>query len=188
MKRVFDIICSFLLLIVLSPIFLLIACAVRFTSPGPILFRPVRTGYKGKNFTILKFRSMRDGSGKLIDFVLKGDSRVTGVGKFIRSTHLDELPQLWNVLRGEMSLVGPRPYGSKDVTKLKKQLRRYDERYNVYPGITGLEQINGREKAVSRGPRFTLALDLVYIKRQNFWLDLYIILRTILVVLKRQGV
>lgn len=131
---------------------------------------------------------MKNGSGKPIDLVLKGDPRITKIGKLLRSTHLDELPQLWNVLRGDMSLVGPRPYGSKDVAKLKKQLRRYDDRYRVYPGITGLEQINGRERAVNRGPRFTLALDLIYIKRQNFWLDLYILYKTILVVLKRQGI
>lgn len=187
MKRVFDIICSFLLLIILSPVFLLIACAVYFTSPGPVLFRSVRTGYKGKNFTIFKFRTMKDGSGRPNDFILKGDPRVTTIGKFLRSTHLDELPQLWNVLRGEMSMVGPRPYEAKDVANLRKLLKRYDERFEVYPGITGLVQIKGR-LIKKRGSRMILAVELYYIKRQNFWLDLYIILKTIIVVLKRKGI
>ena len=187
MKRVFDIICSFLLLIVLSPVFLLIACAVRFTSSGPAIFRSPRTGYKGAEFIMFKFRTMKNGSGDPKEIIMRGDYRVTQIGKFLRSTHSDELPQLWNVLRGEMSLVGPRPYTPEISATCTLRNKKFHERLKIYPGITGLEQINGRGRAIERGPSFTLALDLIYIKRQNFWFDLLIILKTILVVLKRQG-
>lgn len=188
MKRVFDIICSFLLLIFLSPLFLIIACVVRFTSSGPVIFRSPRTGYKGAEFIMFKFRTMKNGSGNPKEVIMRGDHRITGIGKLLRSTHLDELPQLWNVLRGNMSLVGPRPYPPEISAIRVQKNKKFHKRLKIYPGMTGLEQINGREKAVNRGPRFALALDLVYIKRQGFWFDLSIVLRTILVVLKRQGV
>ena len=108
-KRVFDVSVAIVLLVLFAPVFGLIALFVRFSSPGPILFKQQRPGYRGKPFVMFKFRTMRDGSEKRNDLVKKGDPRITRSGAILRSSHLDELPQLWNVVRGDMSMVGPRP-------------------------------------------------------------------------------
>jgi exopolysaccharide biosynthesis polyprenyl glycosylphosphotransferase len=182
-KRVFDVAVSLLILIVLAPVLLLALLAIRLGSPGPALFRQERVGKDGERFEIVKFRTMivdaeRDGP-KLCEG--KNDPRLTVVGSFLRRTHLDEVPQLWNVLRGEMSLVGPRPERPVFVEKFIRELPRYNERHRIAPGITGLAQVNGYYHS---SPREKLRYDLMYLYHQSVWLDIQIIVRTALGVFK----
>ena len=190
-KKLFDIFCSSVLLIIFPPVLLVIAGLVRFTSPGPIIFKQKRVGRHGVLFTILKFRTMADksGSGKLSDLVTKAnDPRVTKVGKFLRTTHLDELPQLWNVVCGEMSLIGPRPVSVEIAEIRRKEIPGYNRRFEILPGITGLVQTRKRHRRVKANLRRYLLLDVFYIERQCFAIDLLILLRTVAVVWKRQGI
>jgi polysaccharide biosynthesis protein PslA len=186
LKRAQDLVVSLLLLVPALPIMALIAVAVRLDSPGPILFRQRRHGFNNEEITVWKFRSMRaettDQAGARQ--VALNDDRVTRIGRFIRATSLDELPQLFNVLTGQMSLVGPRPHpiGMKTAGEDSARLvAEYAWRHRMKPGITGWAQIHG-----SRGPVHTaeevrrrVELDVDYIERQSFWLDLYIILMTL---------
>lgn len=180
LKRLFDILVSGTLLLLLSPLILLTALAVRCAFGSPILFRQQRPGLKGRLFTIYKFRTMldtRDARGEL----LPDDDRQTRFGRFLRSSSLDELPELWNVLCGEMSLVGPRPL-------LEEYLEHYSpdqfRRHDVRPGVTGWAQINGRADLEWDEK---LAYDLWYVDHMSFWLDLKIIVATIGVVLGWRG-
>jgi Undecaprenyl-phosphate glucose phosphotransferase len=186
LKRAFDIVAASAAVVVLAPAFLAVALAIKLDSPGPVLFRQKRHGYFNEEFWVFKFRSMRAeaADAQARRQVTADDDRVTRVGRFIRKTSLDELPQLFNVIRGEMSLVGPRPHAigmlveGEEATRL---LRTYAHRHRLKPGLTGLAAIRG-----SRGPvataedvRRRVALDLEYIERQSFWLDLSIALRTL---------
>jgi Undecaprenyl-phosphate glucose phosphotransferase len=189
-KRAVDILFSTLALIGLAPALVVIAAAVRLDSPGPALFKQRRHGYLNEEVLVWKFRSMKT---ELTDHtasrqVTKNDDRLTRVGAFLRRTSLDELPQLWNVLRGEMSLVGPRPHaigmlsGGAEASKL---VESYAHRHRMKPGLTGWAAVNG-----SRGPvdtpeavRRRVWLDLEYVERQSLWLDLSIMLRTLPCVL-----
>lgn len=180
-KRVFDVIASALLLIVLSPVLLVIALAVRINMGSPVLFKQVRAGLHGCPFTILKFRTMLDAfdhNGS----PLPDEDRLTPLGRFLRSTSLDELPELVNVLRGDMSLVGPRPL-------LMEYLDRYTpeqaRRHEVKPGITGWAQVNGRN-ALSWEEKFKL--DVWYVDNWSLWLDLRILWLTCVAVLTRKGI
>lgn len=199
-KRALDLLLSLLLLVVLAPVMALIALVVSLDSPGPAIFKQERVGQGGRAFTMFKFRSMYTNCDetvhrefakqyingnvkdvKAVDgtvcFKPKDDARVTRIGKWLRKTSLDELPQLFNVLRGEMSLVGPRPAVRYEV----EQYSRWQmQRLNALPGLTGLAQINGRS-----GLPFQkiAALDLEYIQRRSFWLDVWILIKTIPVVL-----
>lgn len=174
-KRIFDLIGSTLLLILFSPILLATAILVRLKLGGPILFKQQRPGLNGEPFIMLKFRTMKTGDGP-------DEERMTRLGSILRSTSLDELPELLNVLKGEMSLVGPRPL-------LMKYLPLYSEtqnrRHEVRPGITGWAQVNGRN-ALGWDERF--ALDVWYVDHQSFWLDLKILWMTLRKVVKRDGV
>ena len=143
-KRIFDALVSVALLLGLAPLMILIACVVKITSRGPIIFKQERLGFQKKPFTIFKFRTMIDGSGKTIDVVLKGDKRVTKAGKYLRASYFDELPQLWNVLKGDMSLVGPRPYPTEKALLDLKTYPDYEKRFKLKPGMTGLAQVWGR--------------------------------------------
>lgn len=181
LKRLLDLALTAPGLIVLSPVLGLIALAVRINHGAPVLFRQIRPGYDAVPFTVFKFRTMRtahaaDGSP------LPDEARLTRLGKFLRSFSLDELPELWNVMRGEMSLVGPRPL-------LMQYLQRYTSeqarRHDVLPGITGWAQINGRN-AVTWEAKF--ALDVWYVDNWSFGLDLKILLLTILKVIRREGI
>ncbi|WP_426012461.1 exopolysaccharide biosynthesis polyprenyl glycosylphosphotransferase [Caulobacter sp. DWR2-3-1b2] len=185
-KRAQDIVVGGLGLLVASPIMLLVALAIKLDSPGPVFFRQRRHGFNNEAILVWKFRSMRHemADAKAARQVSANDDRVTKVGKFIRKTSLDELPQLFNVLKGEMSMVGPRPHAigmkSGDVESAKL-VAHYAHRHRMKPGVTGWAAING-----SRGPVDTaqlvqerVALDVDYIERQSFWLDLYIIAMTI---------
>lgn len=185
-KRALDIAASALALIVLSPILAAIALAIRLDSPGPALFRQKRHGYLNEEFLCFKFRSMRIEAEDALARrqVSANDDRVTRVGRLIRKTSLDELPQLINVLRGEMSLVGPRPHAIGMLVEgeeAKRLLKTYAHRHRIKPGLTGWAAVNG-----SRGPvdtpqavRQRVALDLEYIERQSLWFDLRIIFSTL---------
>ena len=185
-KRAQDLVLAAALFLVAAPVMIAVAVAVRMDSPGPIFFRQKRHGFSNEPITVWKFRSMRreTADARAERQVSVGDERVTAVGRFIRKTSLDELPQLLNVISGEMSLVGPRPHAigmktaGEDSTRLVEE---YAWRHRIKPGITGWAQING-----SRGPVHTaedvrrrVSLDIAYIERQSFWFDLYIIAMTL---------
>lgn len=186
-KRLADLCIATTMLIILLPILILIGIIVRVTSKGPIIFKQKRLGYQCTAFTILKFRTMVDGSGKTIDDVEKGDPRVTKVGRFLRSTHLDELPQLWNVVNGEMSLVGPRPDPYEKALSIMQENPIYAEIFKVRPGMTGPAQICGRMWQNSHKEK-VLEKNIEYTKCKSVFGDLWILLLTILVILRRQGV
>ncbi|MEI7847537.1 MAG: sugar transferase [Chloroflexota bacterium] len=180
-KRLFDIIISAFLLLVFSPVILVVAILVRIQHGKPILFGQVRPGYKGKPFKIYKFRTMTDEHAK--DGSLLPDAeRLTKLGRFLRSSSLDEFPEFFNVLIGEMSLVGPRPL-------LMKYLKLYNSeqarRHDVLPGITGWAQVNGRN-ALEWDDKFRL--DVWYVDNWNFWLDIKILFATVSKVFKREGI
>lgn len=180
-KRVFDLIVSALLLVVLSPVLLIISVLVWNKHGMPLLFRQKRPGYRAKPFYIYKFRTMTDRLDTQ-GVLLPDAERLTRLGRTLRSTSLDELPELFNVLRGEMSLVGPRPL-------LMQYLERYSpeqaRRHDVLPGITGWAQINGRN-ALTWNDKFRL--DVWYVDHQSFGLDLKILALTAIKVLKREGI
>jgi len=181
MKRFFDIAVSGLLLVLLSPLLAFLALLVRRRLGSPVLFRQRRPGKDAKPFEMLKFRTMTDVRGP--DGALLADAeRLTAFGRFLRSTSLDELPELWNVLRGDMSLVGPRPLLMEYLPLYSPEQAR---RHEVRPGITGWAQVNGRN-ALSWSEKF--ALDIWYVDRRSFGLDLKIICRTLLKVVKRDGI
>ena len=186
MKRGMDVVLTLAGMVVAAPVLAAVAVAVKLDSPGPILFRQRRHGFNNETITVLKFRSMRTEASDATAFrqVSVDDDRVTRVGRFIRKTSLDELPQLWNVLRGEMSLVGPRPHAIGMRTAGEESARlvaEYAWRHRMKPGITGWAQINGSRGAVDTADsvRRRVALDISYIERQSFWFDLYIIIMTI---------
>lgn len=195
LKRLMDILGACVGLVLFFPLILLVAIAIRLESPGPVLFRQKRVGLNGEVFTMYKFRSMRQDAEQTLAtishlnevkdgplFKLKQDPRVTRVGRFIRKTSLDELPQFFNALLGNMSLVGPRP-------PLPREVIRYDEkdwqRLSVKPGLSGLWQVNGRSDLGSFQQMYQL--DLRYIKEWSLWMDLKIILKTFQVMLDGTG-
>ena len=181
MKRAIDFIASLIFLVLFSPVFLFISYKIRKHLGSPVFFKQQRPGLYGKPFVLIKFRTMRDGfdrDGNL----LPDEERMTPEGTFLRSTSLDELPELWNVLKGDMSFVGPRPL-------LMEYLPRYSEeqarRHEVRPGITGWAQINGRN-AISWEDKFKL--DIWYVDNQSFCLDMKILCLTIKKVFSRAGI
>ncbi|MBI5715330.1 MAG: sugar transferase [Chloroflexi bacterium] len=194
MKRLFDFAFSFLLLIALLPFFLVVAIAIKLGSPGPVFYRWKVVGRRGRPFTGYKFRTMVEGADELKlnlteqnemigpVFKLNDDPRITPFGKFLRKYSLDEFPQLWSVIKGDMSLVGPRP-------PLQSEYRQFTEwqkqKLLVKPGITCLWQINGRNKINDFD--HWVELDLKYIRERSFWLDLKILAKTIPVVLRGTG-
>jgi lipopolysaccharide/colanic/teichoic acid biosynthesis glycosyltransferase len=201
-RRMLDVSVAGTVLLLMVPVIAFAAIAVRLSSPGPVLFRQRRLGRHMQPFTVLKFRTMRADADSALhrDYVrsligtqppedapdnlykLVIDPRVTRVGRFLRSWSLDEVPQLWNVLRGEMSLVGPRPVIEYEVEQYPDW---YLRRFAVKPGLTGLWQVSGRnEKTYEEMVRY----DIEYAERRSLWLDLRILARTALVVMRRQGV
>jgi len=192
-KRAIDIAGSLIALVFFSPLFLPISLLIKLESPGPLFYLPQVVGYRGKRFTLLKFRTMVDGAHQILqndpklwdeyrtNLKVKNDSRVTRVGRILRKTSLDELPQLVNILRGELSLVGPRILS-------KIELARYGDAQGkvlgVVPGLTGLWQVSGRHM-VSFERR--MELDLFYVDHWNLWMDFMILLKTLPVVLSGKG-
>ena len=180
-KRIFDLISVTLGLILLSPFILLTALSVRIFLGTPVLFRQQRPGYNGRPFYIYKFRTMTDASDSAGN-LLPDSERLTRLGHFLRDLSLDELPELFNILRGEMSLVGPRPLLMEYLERYShEQMRRHD----AYPGLTGWAQINGRN-AITWQDKFRH--DVWYVDNWSFWLDIRIILITLWKVLKREGI
>jgi Undecaprenyl-phosphate galactose phosphotransferase WbaP len=195
-KRLVDIVGALTLAILLSPLLVVVGLTLA-RDRGPIIYRHLRTGRHGKSFGCLKFRTMVPDAEEVLrellkqdadlrrewmrDQKLRNDPRVTAIGRFLRRTSLDELPQLWNVLKGDMSLVGPRPV-------VREEWARYGRRLESYlatkPGVTGLWQVMGRSDACYRR---RVALDCYYVRKQNLFLDLYILLRTVKVVLRSDG-
>ena len=185
-KRLFDMIVSLVSLIFLAPLLLTIAIVIKATSPGPILFAQRRTGLGGKTFMIYKFRSMTTlEDGNRVVQACRGDNRITPLGSFLRRSSLDELPQLWNVLIGDMSIVGPRPHAVAHDHYYGALLPDYRDRFRAKPGMTGLAQCNG-----ARGPTETLDkmsrrihLDLAYIERWSLAMEARILVKTVKVIL-----
>ena len=178
-KRIFDIVGSVLALIVFSPVMLLTYLAVRLSSPGPVIFRQERVGLHNRAFAMYKFRSMRvqrPGEEKK-EWTKAGDSRVTKVGRLIRKTSLDELPQLVNVLKGDMSLVGPRPERPFFVEKFREEIPRYMVKHQVRPGMTGWAQVNGYRGDTSIRKR--IDYDLYYIENWTVGFDIKILFLTV---------
>lgn len=181
LKRTFDIVVASFLLVIGAPLFAAIALGIFLSSPGPVLFRQERAGMGGRTFVLYKFRTMHPGPPGAGETFL-GDPRVFPFGRLLREYHLDELPQLWNILHGDMSLVGPRP-------GLPSQAERYSERergrLRVRPGLTGLAQVSGNNE-LEWDDR--IEVDLQYAERAGLWFDLQILYRTIGTVLRKRGV
>jgi len=192
-KRLFDILVSAILMVVLAPLFLVTALAIVVENPGPIFYSQVRVGKWGRPFTMAKFRSMVVGADKMKDelldqdesggviFKMKRDPRVTRVGCIIRKLSIDELPQLWNVFKGDMSLVGPRPPVPREVAEYEYSDRR---RLDAIPGITCIWQVSGRSDINFEGQ---VKLDVQYIENQSFWGDIKLLFKTIPAVLFGKG-
>lgn len=178
-KRVVDVTCALLVLVLAGPLMALIALVVRLESKGPALFRQERVGQFGKPFTLYKFRSMREDAEKSGPVWCKAqDDRVTRIGGFLRKYHLDELPQAWNVLRGDLSFVGPRPERPCFVDMLRKQIDWYDLRHYVQPGVTGWAQVSYSYADSIEDSYEKLQYDLYYAKNASLWLDLKILVKT----------
>ena len=188
-KRTLDIVLAVLGLLVLGPVMLLVAIAVRITSPGPALYRQERVGQNGRSFTVVKFRSMRTDAEAKTGAVWsqQNDPRVTRVGRLLRRTRLDEVPQLWNVLRGEMSFVGPRPERPHFVASLMEQIPFYGQRHALRPGLTGWAQVRHQYGSTVDDAMQKLQYDLYYIKHLSIAFDLFIIIETVKTVLVRRG-
>lgn len=184
---VFGKIASLIILIISLPLLATIALMVKLTSAGPVIYRHKRVGYKGQEFTLYKFRSMTDRSERPDDVVLPGDQRVTRVGRILRSTHLDELPQLWNVLKGDMAFIGPRPMPFSELQKAMIEHPRYAELADLRPGLTGPAQIRGRLWKVGN-EREVLEMNLRYARNGSLATDALIIWQTMMAVVRRQGV
>lgn len=184
-KRLIDVVCSFLGVLVLSPLFIIIAIIIKITSKGPVFFSQKRVGKNGKEFYMYKFRSMVVNAEELKEklaaqnemsgpmFKMKDDPRVTKVGKFIRKTSIDELPQLWNVLKGDMSLVGPRPSLPKEVAQFEEWMYR---RLEVKPGLTCYWQVSGRNNIDFED---WMKLDIRYVDERSTWIDIKLIFKTV---------
>lgn len=196
-KRFFDVVLSFIALVVLSPLLLLVAVLVRVKLGSPVIFKQERPGYKGKIFKMFKFRTMldpqtRDGrkltDKERLDCIEKGidiltdEERLTGFGRMLRAASIDELTELWNIFIGDMSIVGPRPLASIYLPYYTEEEKR---RHDVKPGLTGMAQVHGRNSA-SWKQRFEY--DIYYVDHCSFWLDIKIIFQTVMVVLKHENI
>jgi putative colanic acid biosynthesis UDP-glucose lipid carrier transferase len=189
-KRTSDIVLASLILLSLAPLMLAIAVAVRMESPGPVIFRQRRYGLYGEEIIVYKFRSMKVmENGAAIVQARKDDDRVTRIGRFLRRTSLDELPQFVNVLQGRMSIVGPRPHAVAHNEQYRKLIKGYMLRHKVKPGITGWAQVNGLrgETATLDKMEARIQYDLDYLRNWSLWLDLWIVLKTVKVVLTREN-
>jgi lipopolysaccharide/colanic/teichoic acid biosynthesis glycosyltransferase len=187
-KRLFSFALGSLAILLTSPLMLLAAIAIRLDSPGPAIFRQKRVGEHGRLFTVYKFRSMYEGSDKKqLTPVEHGDARVTAVGKWLRRTRIDELPQLFNIVKGDMAFVGPRPFVPEQEEECAQKIAFYKERWLVKPGATGWAQINRGYNVTLEDNREKLAYDLFYIKNVSFGLDLYIMFATIKILLLGRG-
>jgi Undecaprenyl-phosphate glucose phosphotransferase len=189
-KRIADVVVASLALVFFLPLMALAALAIKLDSPGPVIFRQIRKGFNGKQFHILKFRTMTvQENGPNVVQARRDDSRVKTIGRLLRSSSIDELPQLWNVLKGDMSLIGPRPHALAHDDYFETLLRDYAFRHHVKPGITGWAQCNGVRGAMPTIEHTAkrVKLDLWYINNWSLWLDLLILVKTIFEVLRRRN-
>ncbi len=193
-KRIFDVVSSTLLLIILSPLFLILIVLVKLDSKGPVFFGHKRIGYKGEIISVYKFRSMVQNAEEVLkkftpeqkeefekNFKLDDDPRVTKIGAFLRKTSLDELPQLINIIKGDMSVVGPRPIVQKEVVKYGKYA---DKLFSVKPGLTGFWQANGRSDTTYDE---RVQMDMYYIDNRSTLLDIKILFKTVIAVIRKEG-
>ena len=183
LKRGLDMLLSALGLVGSAPLCALVAVAIKAEDRGPIFYRQVRVGYKGKLFSVLKFRSMVPDAERESGAVWAAvnDRRTTRVGRVLRATAMDELPQLLNIFKGDMSFVGPRPERPELILRFRQEVPGYDRRFLVQPGLTGLAQIYGRYDS---SPRYKLRYDVLYIMRQSIWLDLKLIALSIWITVR----
>ncbi len=188
-KRAFDFVLSIIAVIVLSPLFLFAALLIKLTSKGPVIFTQIRVGKDGRLFKIYKFRTMRVNAEKETGpvWAAKDDPRLIPAGKFLRKSHMDEIPQFFNVLKGEMSVIGPRPERPEFVDQLRKKIPEYERRLAVKPGITGLAQVWHRYDETIEDVKKKIKYDLLYIKKVCLWTDVRIFLRTFRVVFTGEG-
>jgi exopolysaccharide biosynthesis polyprenyl glycosylphosphotransferase len=188
-KRTMDVVLAAIGLVLAAPLILIVAMLTKLTSRGPVLYRQDRVGQHGRVFKVLKFRSMREDAEKETGAVwaARNDSRITPFGGFLRQTRIDELPQLWNILCGQMSLVGPRPERPEFVADLTQQIPFYGQRHTVRPGLTGWAQVRYTYGASVEDAMEKLQYDLFYIKNLSASLDLFILAKTIKTVLTRKG-
>ncbi|MEL7547226.1 MAG: sugar transferase, partial [Pseudomonadota bacterium] len=190
-KRYIDIVCALIALVLFAPIMLVLAILIRLDSRGPALFRQSRMGYRGKPFTVFKFRSMQElplgDASRVSDMTANDDDRITRIGRFIRRTRLDELPQIFNILRGEMSWIGPRPETLRLSHWYEGELPFYRYRHIVRPGITGWAQVNQGHVTSVDDVREKLEYDFYYVKYFSLWTDILIAIKTIGVVLTGHG-
>jgi undecaprenyl-phosphate galactose phosphotransferase/putative colanic acid biosynthesis UDP-glucose lipid carrier transferase len=189
-KRTADVVMAALGLLLLLPTLVVAAVAIKLDSPGPVIFRQARRGFNGKSFVILKFRTMTvQEDGAHVVQATRNDSRVTRIGRFLRESSIDELPQLWNVLKGDMSMIGPRPHALAHDNYFEALLRDYAFRHHVKPGITGWAQCNGARGAMPTVEHAAerVKLDLWYITNWSPWLDLLILIKTIFEILRSRN-
>ena len=187
-KRCVDLVLSVIGLLLTAPFFPLVALAIKLDSPGPLFFKQVRVGNGEKPFMLYKFRSMRqDAERNGAVWAVKNDARVTAVGRFLRNSRIDEIPQLYNVLKGDMSFIGPRPERPEFVEGLKKDIYYYSKRHTIKPGLTGWAQVRYPYGATVEDAIEKLRYDLYYIKNLSFFLDTQIIFETVKVVLFGRG-
>ncbi len=188
-KRGIDVVGASSMLLVLSPVMASVAFAVKVTSKGPIFYRQTRLTEGGRMFRLIKFRSMRADAEQVsgVTFAARRDPRVTAIGSFIRKTRLDELPQLVNVLKGEMSLIGPRPERPEIASALSTSIPKFRKRLQTRAGLTGLAQVVQGYPDGHRGYRRKVGLDVIYIRRKSLLLDAWIAVRTISVVITGSG-
>lgn len=182
LKRLTDILISILVLLITLPFFIITIVAIKLDSKGPVFFIHERTGYKGKPFRMIKFRGMIDNALAFgPELTQENDPRITRVGKFLRRTSFDEVPQFINVLKGEMSIIGPRP----EIISITNTYNEYQRKvFEFKPGITGISQIYGRQKLT---PEQRTKMEIEYYEKENFWDDLKIIFKTFAVVLTNEG-
>lgn len=189
LKRVLDVSFAVVLFILALPLIALGTALVKLTSRGPVFFKQTRVGLLGREFEIVKLRTMvhnaEEGTGAV--WCKANDPRVTRVGRFLRLTRIDELPQLWNVLRGDMSLVGPRPERPEFLPTLRRQVPGFDHRHRVRPGITGLAQVHFQYAASVEDAVVKTHYDLEYIREMGIWTDMKVLAKTVLVVLTFSG-
>lgn len=189
LKRGVDVMGALTLGLSLTPVMVGVAIAVRASSPGPVMFRQKRLTEGGREFMLCKFRTMRQDAERETGAVVAQlhDNRVTRIGRFLRKTRLDELPQLWNVLRGDMSLIGPRPERPELAKNFEKKIKGFHRRLGVKAGLTGLAQVIQGYPEYTDGYRQKLALDILYIKKKSVFLDMWIALKTVGVVVSGSG-
>ena len=181
LKRIFDVLFALLAIVALAPVWIVVAIWIAVTSPGGVFFRQKRTGYNGEDFDLLKFRSMYVNNEADTLQASADDPRITPIGKFLRRSSLDELPQLWNVVRGDMSIIGPRPHMVAHTEYYPPLVKDYMRRHEMRPGLTGYAQVNGLRGATPdvNDMRRRVEADIYYIDHYSLWLDLKIFFLTI---------